>query len=926
MLGALEAWHDGRQLPLGGPKQRALLALLILARGEVRTAERLIDELWRGEAPAAAGVSLRAYISRLRSLVGGDRLRREGGGYRLSVSAEELDAFAFERLIAAGEEALERGRPGEAEAMLSEALRLWRGEPAADVAAEVSIEDSIAHLEELHLQAVELRVEARAQLGRHVDLVAELQSLVAAHPLRETLRRQLMLALARSGRPAEALVVYERSRELLAEELGTDPGPELKELHRAILRNEFATAVAAAAPTHNLPAPATSFLGREHEVAELEALLLHQRCVAITGMGGVGKSRLAVETTRRVAGRFRDGARLVELARINDPELIASAVASGAGMSAGGSLDTLLQQLSSVEMLLVLDNCEHLAAPVAECVMQLLTSCAGIRVLATSRERLGVPGEAMQRLQPLPEALDAADFLGLSAAPAVRLFLDRTPIRIDAPDAHQLRTIAAVCRALDGLPLAIELAAARTATLPLSEIAKRLDDRFRLLVQRRAVAPPRQRTLGATMDWSYGLLSESARRTLRGLAAFAGGFTFEAVADVCFADDQAAALESLGELVDASLVTFVEDRDAPRYGNLETVRQYAADKLASSGEAAEVRSRHASFFLTLAESANLSGDAEGPQDHAAAGREQDNVRAAIEWAATTGRVDLALRLAVAMENFWVANDPTEGVRLLSRLLEAATLAAPPQRARALRALGGSLQVTGDTKAAREAYEESLQLFRAEGDARAEAAMLHRLGLICLASGEWKRARQLLLVSLAGLRQTKSPRGEAQALGGLGSVERDAGHLRRARILMSRSARMAQDIGRPWWRCWMLLNLADLESEAGELEEAERRSQEALAEGHRIGDRRVIVHALARLSVIAADTGQAKRAGRYWGIVEAQEQRPIGGWEQERAAYADRLSCRGTADFEAGLAESRAVALDDGLRLVVDRMSITARPK
>ena len=347
------------------------------------------------------------------------------------------------------------------------------------------------------------------------------------------------------------------------------------------------------------------------------------------------------------------------------------------------------------------------------------------------------------------------------------------------------------------------------------------------------------------IDWSYELLSDSARRTLRGLAAFVGGFTLDAVSAVCFEGDSSAALEHIGQLVDCSLVKFDEHQGSTRYGMLETVRQYAADKLAASGEAAAIRGRHAAFFLTLADSANLSGEAEGPQDHATARREQDNIRAAIEWTATTGRIDMALSLAVAMENFWVTSDPFEGVRLLSRLLQQAGLAAPLQRARALRALGSSLHVIGELNAARKAWEESLLLFLQSEDARAEAVLLFRLGLICVDSGEWGQARHLLRTRLAGFRRTNSRRGEAQAIGGLRLLEQATGHTRRARVLLSCSAQMAQTIRRTWWRCRMLLSLAELETAAGHLDEAKRFSDEALAERRRIGDRQIIVHSLTR---------------------------------------------------------------------------------
>jgi predicted ATPase/DNA-binding SARP family transcriptional activator len=916
LLGPLEVVDEGRRLTLGG-KQRALLALFLLHAGEVVSRDRLIEGLWRDSPTPGAEATLRAYLSRLRSELGAGRVVRRSPGYLLALDPGELDASRFVQLAGAGREALARGRAGEAADLLRSALALWRGPVAEGDADELPVQAEVGMLEDLRLGALEDRLEADLQLGGHDRLVGELEALVDEHPLRERLWGQLMVALYRSQRQADALEAYARARTVLTDELGLEPGPELHALQQAILRHELPAAESAAASPSNLPAPLTSFIGREEELAEVQALLRQHRLVTVTGVGGVGKSRLALEAGRAAVGRFREGVWLVELAPLADPKLLPQAVveAIGVGGAAIGSpLELLKERLGQAEMLLLLDNCEHLLDAAAELAEQLLSVCEGLRVLVTSRESFGAPWEAVYQLPPLPLPGEDAGAEELARCAPIRLFLERgSSTRADVTAEPDLPSVARICRELDGLPLAIELAAARTALLSPAEIAERLDDRFRFLRYWRRVTPARHQTLLATMDWSYELLDEQAQALLRRLAVFAGGFTLPSAVAVCFDGDEPQALEQVGALIDASLVVVVEREGASRYRLLETVRQYAAERLEQTDEGEEFRRRHAEFFLGLAESANLFGEAEGPQRHDVVIAEQANLRAAIEWALAVGDVELALRLAVALENFWVTRNPFEGMRLFERLLERNGAVSAVLRARVLRAYGGSSQTAGRRERAEQLYEQSLAGFRALNDERGTAILTFRLGLNALDLGDAGRARPLLEQSLELFRLIGSRRGETQALGSLGSLERAEGNTELAAALWERSAGMAAEIGRAWWEGRMLANLAALALEAGRLDEAAALARDALRLARRTGDRHGTVYALAYLAWAAAEGGGARRAGRLWGAVEAEERRGrVGGWEDDRDELAGKILSYATPAFERARRDGAGLTLDEAI--------------
>ena len=706
ILGPVQAVRDGRELALGGPRRRAVLALLLVAGGRVVPAERLAEELWGAFPPPGAAGTLRSHLSRLRTLTGPDAaLVARGGGYSLAAGPDQVDAARFERLAGAGREALEHGEAAAAAARFREALGLWRGAALADVAEVEPLAREGARLEELRLVAVEGRIEADVELGLAAEAAGELEGLAGEYPVRERLWRLLVLALYRCGRQGDALAAYRRARAVLAGELGIEPGPELRQLEQAVLRQQ----VPAAAPRraqHNLPARLTSFVGREPELAALDGLVAEARLVTVTGAGGAGKTRLAVEFAAAAADRFGDGAWLAGLAGITDPGLVPAQVMAALGVRQTGQtpvLEALRYRLRSAELLLVLDNCEHLPGACGALAADLLGACPGLRVLATSREPLGVPGEAVFLLPPLAVPPEGSDPQVLAAAPAVRLFLARSALARPGAGAAPPAVAARICRAVDGLPLAIELAAARAGVLSAEETEARLADLFRFLASPRPAGDPRHQALAAAIGWSYDLLAEPERRGFRALSVFAGGFGLAEAAAVCCGGDQAAALDLVDVLAGKSLVVAEPAAGGTRYRMLETIRQYAGERLAEAGGAGQARDRHAAAFLALAER---------ERELPVLLREQDNFRAALDHALAAGD-QAGPRLARVLGGFWLARGLfQEGQGWLERAL--ATDPADLLRADLLRLLGALLYAAGDMQRAQLTLAEAIRAAAAAG--------------------------------------------------------------------------------------------------------------------------------------------------------------------------------------------------------------------
>src|SRR5919201_6414616 len=513
LLGPLLVSRDGAPLPLGGPKLRTLLAILLLEANKVVSADHLVDSLWGENPPETARNTLQVYVSQLRKLLSAGALETAPPGYRLVVDPDAVDLLRFERRAVRGRTALAAGDAATAAEELAEALALWRGPPLADLAWEQFAQAEILRLDELHLVTLEDRIDADLALGRHAALVAELERLIAENPFRERLRAQLMLALYRAGRQADALAVYQRTRPTLVDELGIEPGETLQQLERAILEHDPALdPPAARRPPQRVPVPPTPLLGREHELAALADLLRRDdvRLVTLTGRGGIGKTRLSLELARRLAPEFRDGSAAAFLATIHDPAPVPRTILHAVGVQEAvqDPEEALLRVLAGAELLLLVDNFEQVL-PAAGPVARLLESAPGLNVVATSRARLRIAGEHEFSVPPLAD--DEAAELFVARAQAAKPDF--------AVSEQNAAAVAQLCARVDGLPLAIELAAARTKLLPPAAMLSRLGNRLELLTGGRRDAPQHQQTLRTTLDWSYNLLGAVREYSVLRLAA-----------------------------------------------------------------------------------------------------------------------------------------------------------------------------------------------------------------------------------------------------------------------------------------------------------------------------------------------------------------------------------------------------------------------
>ena len=746
ILGPLQVRRGGADVPVGARKQRAVLAMLLLEAGNVVPTGRLIEEVWQGRPPPSAAVTLRSYVSRLRTLLRPDvDVIARAGGYALKPAAVQVDAQRFEQLVREGEDALARGLARSAAQRFRTGLALWRGEALADVADGGLLVLEGSRLEGLRLSAVEGRIEAELALGLHAELVAELERMVGEHPFRERLWRQLMLALYRCDRQADALAAYAQARETLTAQLGLEPSEELRRLQQAVLQ-QTVPVVRRAVDQDNLPGTLSSFIGRERELEDLARLLRETRLLTVTGVGGVGKTRLAIEAAAQAAPRV-ERVCFIDLSEIREPALVAHATAEALGVteSPHRPLEQILTAyVRATEPLLVLDNCEHVRDGAAQLVECLVAAGPALHVLATSREPLGVPGEVDYTLSPLAVPTDDLDAKQLAQFPSVLLFLERaSAARGDfAATDGAIASIASICRELDGLPLAIELAAVRAKTLAAEEIAANLEHRFDFLKFWRRIAVPRHQTLRATMDWSYELLSEQERQTLRRSSVFAGGFTLAACAQVCTEDDEGPAMDLLARLVDRSLVVAQLSEGGSRYRLLETVRQYAAERLAEAGEAGEARRAHAMAFLRLAEVA-FSPDQDGMSVLA---QDQANLRAALEWS-FSGADEIAPQLTAALGRFWLVRWQLGEARLWLERALSQHRAADELRARLLGILGDVLFEVGDLKEAVRVLSGALRIAESAGDSSLAARIRVRQADVRLMLGAIS-AREALVESEA----------------------------------------------------------------------------------------------------------------------------------------------------------------------------------
>ncbi|MFC9972509.1 BTAD domain-containing putative transcriptional regulator [Spirillospora sp. NPDC127200] len=671
VLGPLEVrTGDDRLVRIPELKVRALLAVLLAHEGRPVSADRLVEDLWGDGPPAKPGGALRVKAAQLRRALedaepgGRELVRSLSSGYLLAADADQVDARRFRDLTARARAA---GDDRSRASLLTDALALWRGPAFADFAAEPFAQGPVGRLEEQRLAAMEDLAEARLALGEHNAMVGELDDLAAEHPLRERLQALLMRALYRAGRQHDALAVYRRLRERLRDDLGLDPGPEAAALHQAILEQDPALrGPAAAVPLRTrLPVPVTELVGRAREVAELRDLLVRARLVTLTGPGGVGKTRLALEAAARSAEAFPDGIVLAELAALphdtDSPDAVAEVVAEAAGVRDGlgqaGAAGRLAAALTGRRALLVLDNCERVIEPAAKLADLLLTAGAGPHLLATGQEPLGIAGERVRPVPPLepppPEAAGPYRVGDLEGVASVRLFALRAAeadpgFRLDAGNAEAVATL---CRRLDGVPLALELAAARVRAFGVHQLAARLDDRFDVLASGRRAAPARQRTLRAVMDWSWEPLSAPERALLRRLAVHVGGCTLEAAEQTCAGGEvrRGDVADLLARLVDRSLVVRVDEPSRPRYRLLESVAAYCLERLDEAGESDLARRRHVRYYTLLAECAEAHKDGVARRHWLARlEAEHANLAAALEEVGRRGDARSAVRMAGAL--------------------------------------------------------------------------------------------------------------------------------------------------------------------------------------------------------------------------------------------------------------------------------------
>jgi predicted ATPase/DNA-binding SARP family transcriptional activator len=686
ILGPLEVrGDDGAALVVAGARLRSLLTCLALHAGRAVSVATLVDAVWGEAPPSDEQNALQTLVSRLRRTLGGAGLITQSpAGYRLEMPAHDVDAHRFQRLAADAAAALRAGDADTAARTFDAALALWRGPALAD--AGESGEADVARLADLRLSVQLDRVDALLALGRTAGLVAELEALLSDRPLDERLTGQLMRALASTGRQAEALAAYERLRARLADELGVDPSAELQTVHVSVLRGEVTAPgpapVAdepAATRRTNLKAQLTSFVGREDEVSRIGKALEQNRLVTLVGPGGAGKTRLAAEAAATILDRATDGVWLVELAPLTDAGDLAQTVLGSLGirethllarhtqLSARDALSRLRETLADRELVLILDNCEHLVEASARLADQLLAECPRLRVLTTSREPLGITGEVLLVVPPLGQPEPSAPPAEALEYPAVRLFADRAAAVVPdfVVDEATIPTVIQIVRRLDGLPLAIELAAARLRGMSLTEVSTRLSDRFRLLTGGSRTAMPRHRTLRAVVEWSWDLLAPAERALVERLAVFPAGATVASATAVCVdadvpADDVA---DLLASLVDKSLLQPVDGGGRVRM--LETIREYGMERLAErsggppasegvagGGELAELRHKHADHFAAvLREAQPKLISAEQLPWFAMLRAERENILAAIRFRTDSGDADGALEVAVTLAGF-----------------------------------------------------------------------------------------------------------------------------------------------------------------------------------------------------------------------------------------------------------------------------------
>ena len=874
MLGDVEARADGQALDIGAARQRCVLVALLIDVNRPVPTDQLIDRVWSDELPHRARNSLAGYLSRLRQVIAKDgvEIARQSGGYVLTADPLSIDLHSFRELTAKARAATD---PVEADGLFEKALAMWRGVPFATLDTPWMNDVRVA-LEAERLAVILDRNDAGLRVGRHGELLPQLAAMVPDHPLDERLAGQLMLAQFRCGRQADALETFRVMRDRLVEELGADPGPALRQVHQQILDGDPGHQVSPAAtprpsvtagPRIGVPRRITSFVAREDDIASVTAALGDGPLVTLTGVGGVGKTRLALEVASRMEERFDDGACFCELAPLDDGSAVGHAVAAALRLQQQQGLGieaTVIEFLRMHKMLLLVDNCEHVLPAAARLVDDIVRHCPDVVVLATSREALGVEGERILPVAPLP--VEDATVLFAERAKAGRPDFDL--------DHEPVGAVAEICRRLDGLPLAIELAAARMRAMSSLDVARRLD-RLRLLSGGVRDAPPRQQSLIATIDWSYRLLTAAEQAMFIRLSVFAGGFDLEAAHNVCGADGATDddTLELLTGLLDKSMVKMRAGTVRSRYFLLETLRAYGRDRLRENAIADELISRHAEYYTDLAERAAIG--MHGPEEGAWVERmlpDYDNLRVAFEHVITAGDVDTALRLVSSLSEFVHLRIGYEASGWAERTVELAEPDHPLfaaavgfaargawnkgqfERARSLANMaGGDVPGRGN---GRVAYPGDVlaDLALYEGDA--EAALAHYAAEMARARGDNDRIRlvwTLFYVAIchAALRapedgmaaaeeavtvsdETANPTARSMARYALGLVRKKS-KPDRALALFDEAADLAASVQNFWWHGIALMEAAATRAVHGETATAAEALIDVIDHWDRVGD-------------------------------------------------------------------------------------------
>jgi predicted ATPase/DNA-binding SARP family transcriptional activator len=717
LLGPTMVTGDSGEISIRGALRRRLLVRLLLSANHPVPIESLREDLWEGELPASAASTLKSHVSLLRQSLGPGRLTYRDGGYVLTVAADELDVTMFERDAADGRAFVRDGDVRGAAAAYGQGVRRWRGRALADAAYASWAQAEAVRLEELRAAVLEGWLEARLALGEAHEVIADAEAAIVEHPLREGLWAKLIVALVRSGRQADSLRAYQRIRTLLADELGIMPSRELVVLEEQILRQELGPSpVEFAKPQRrrtNLAPELTSFIPRPIEMAAIKSRLDSPGLLTLTGVGGTGKTRLALRAAHETSDGF-DAVWLCELATVDDPADVVRELASAIGFIDQGGVDLaemVAQRLAEGTQLAILDNCEHVLDAAADLGRRLLRAAPRLRILATSRSPLRAEGEVVYRV-PSMSVPDGVD--NLEDFESVRLFVARAKSQQPAFDLDEntRSAVATICTHVDGIPLALELAAARTRTMSVGDIARRTGNRLSLLTGGVRTAPTRQQTLQSLIDWSYDLLDKDEKALFRQLAVFVGGFDSAGAESI--ADGRAAPEvdELIASLVDKSLLQADTSGSWTRYRMLETVREYASAKLTEE-EAAAAGSAHAAYFLELAEEAAPSFSSSGQLEaRTRLERDDDNLRAAFSWLITAAEPDMALRFGTAVSKFWNSRGHYgDEMDLLGAALELAPTAAPAIRAEALNAGGYLMFRRGDTAKSQQYLDEALEIAR-----------------------------------------------------------------------------------------------------------------------------------------------------------------------------------------------------------------------